>query len=59
MAYARGLRRTDIDELDFEIFKNLEYLKSTGGETFYSKEYWYMLEKFITQKGYAKNITNY
>ena len=54
--YARGLRRTDIDELDFEIFKNLEYLKSTGGETFYSKEYWYMLEKFIS-KGYAKNIT--
>ena len=54
--YARGLRKSDIDALDFSVFKNLEYLKSTGGETFYSKEYWYMLEKFI-DKGYAQNIT--
>ena len=53
--YARGLRKSDIDGIDFTVFKDLEYLKSTGGETFYSKEYWYMLEK-LAEKGYAENI---
>ena len=54
--YARGLRKTDIDDINFDTFKDLEYLKSTGGETFYSKEYWYMLEKLV-ERDYAKNIS--
>ena len=54
--YARGLRKKDIDDINFDTFKDLEYLKSTGGETFYSKEYWYMLEKLV-EKDYANNIS--
>ena len=46
----------DSPEQRLSVFRNLEYLKSTGGETFYSKEYWYLLEKLI-DKGYAQNIT--
>lgn len=53
--YARGLQKKHIDDIDFNIFSDLEILKSTGGETFYSKQYWYFLEKLI-EKGYAKNI---
>lgn len=53
--YARGLQKKHIDDIDFDIFSDLEILKSTGGETFYSKQYWYFLEKLI-EKGYAKNI---
>lgn len=52
----RGLRKSDIDNINWEQFKDLEYLKSTGGETFYTKEYWYFLEKLI-EKGMSKNIT--
>jgi hypothetical protein len=54
--YARGLRKSDIDEIDFNSLEHLEWFKSTGGETFYSKEYWYMLNKMI-EHGLAKNIS--
>ena len=54
--YARGLRKSDIDEIDFNSLNNLEWFKSTGGETFYSKEYWYMLTKVI-EHGLARNIS--
>ena len=53
---ARGIRKSDIDEIDFNTFKNLEWFKSTGGETFYSKEYWYMLNKLI-EHGLSENIS--
>ncbi len=55
-AKLRGLKKTDIDSVNWDEYKHLEYLKSTGGETFYTKEYWYFLEKLI-EHGIAKNIT--
>ena len=53
---ARGYTKADIDSIDFNLFTNLKFLKATGGETFYTKSYWYLLEKFI-EKGLSKNIT--
>jgi|TARA_B110000444_G_scaffold95849_1_gene90761 sulfatase maturation enzyme AslB (radical SAM superfamily) len=53
---SRGIRKDDIDQIDFDTFKNLEWFKSTGGETFYSKEYWHMLDKLI-EHGLSKNIS--
>ena len=33
--------------IDWKQFDKLEYIKATGGETFYTKEFWYFLEKVI------------
>lgn len=52
----RGLKKSDIDNIHWDSFSDLQFLKSTGGETFYTKEYWYFLEKLI-EKDFAKNIT--
>lgn len=52
----RGLKKSDIDNIDWNLFSDLKFLKSTGGETFYTKEYWYFLEKLI-EHGLSKNIT--
>ena len=54
--YARGLRKKDIDEIDYTSLQDLQYIKCTGGETFYTKEYWYFLNK-LTEHGLSKNIT--
>ena len=39
-----GLRKANIDLIDWKQFNKLEYIKATGGETFYTKEFWYFLE---------------
>ena len=55
-AKGRGLRKSDIDNIKWDQFKDLEYLKITGGETFYTKEFWYFLNKLI-ENNLAKNIS--
>ena len=55
-AKGRGLRKSDIDNINWKQFKDLEYLKTTGGETFYTKEFWYFLNKLI-ENDLAKNIS--
>ena len=55
-AKARGYTKADIDNIDFSVLSNLKFLKATGGETFYTKSYWYLLEKFIEQ-GLSRNIS--
>lgn len=55
-AKARGYTKADIDSIDFDQLSNLQFLKATGGETFYTKSYWYLLEKII-EKGLAQNIS--
>ncbi len=52
----RGLRNSDIDNINWEQFNELEYVKATGGETFYTKEFWYFLQKLI-DKDISHNIT--
>ena len=47
---------TDIDLIEWNYFDKLEFLKVTGGETFYTKEFWYFLEKLI-EHGMSPNIT--
>ena len=43
----RGLKKSNIDSIDWKQFDKLEYIKATGGDTFYTKEFWYFLEKVI------------
>ena len=56
VAKHRGLLKSDIDLIDWNDFEKLEFLKVTGGETFYTKEFWYFLEKLI-EHGMSSNIT--
>ena len=56
VAKHRGLLKSDIDLIEWNHFDKLEFLKVTGGETFYTKEFWYFLEKLI-EHGMSSNIT--